>query len=404
MDPKSLDAVVLTHAHIDHSGYIPRLVKEGFRGRIFCTPATLALCRILLPDTGHIQEEEAEFLGRRRISKHNPPLPLYTKQEAEDALAYFVAKEFDQEFEIAPGITTQFRYAGHILGAASAILRAGKITIAFSGDVGRLNDPIFRDPAPFPPLDYLVVESTYGNRIHQRTDSLKELEDLVNEAVKASGVILIPSFAVGRAQSIMYFLSVLKSSGRIPQTPMYLNSPMATSVQGVFHEFRALHKLSEKECEETCGVVQYVKSVEESKELNLKKGPMLIISASGMLTGGRILHHIKAFGPDPKSTIVLPGFQAAGTRGRAIQEGAKQVKIHGEIVPIRAKIRSLENLSAHADYSEILEWTGKSNIKPRRVFVTHGERESAEAMKAHFIETFGWKCEVPSQDQEFPLE
>lgn len=404
IDPKSIDALILTHAHIDHSGLIPKLIKEGFRGKIFCTPATLALCRILLPDAGHLQEEEANFLARKKLSKHDPPLPLFTKAEAETALEYFVAKDFDQDFEVATGISVRFRYAGHILGAASAIVRVGNSTVAFSGDVGRLNDPILRDPAPLPSVDYLVVESTYGNRRHKSFDPLLELEEVVKEAAKKGGVILIPAFAVGRAQTLMYFLSVLKRMDRIPNIPMYLNSPMATSAQHVFHEFRALHKLSEQECDDTCAVVHYVKSVEESKALNLKKGPMLIISASGMATGGRVLHHLKAFAPDPRSTIVLAGYQAVGSRGRALRDGAKEVKIHGGLVPIRAEVRSLENLSAHADFEEILEWLGKSEPRPKKAFVTHGEVEAAEAMKQHIVDKFGWNCVVPSQDQEFTLE
>lgn len=404
IDPKSIDAVILTHAHIDHSGFIPRLIKEGYRGKIFCTPATRALCQILLPDTGHLQEEEAEYLGRKSLSKHSPPLPLFTKEDAEKSLEFFSLKDFDQEFEAAPGISVRLRYAGHILGAASAVVRMGKSTIAFSGDVGRLNDPLFNEPAPLPPADYLVVESTYGNRLHPPSDPMKELAEIINETAKDGGVILIPAFAVGRAQTLMYFLSRLKKADQIPHIPMYLNSPMALNATNIFHEFRAFHKLSAAECDEMCDVVQYVKSVAESKALNQKKGPMLIISASGMATGGRILHHLKAFAPDPKNTIILAGFQAAGTRGRAIQDGVKEIKIYRESVSVRARVRTLENLSAHADYSEILTWLEKSNIRPKKVFVTHGEKESAEEMKRHIVEKFKWSCEVPAQDREFTLE
>lgn len=403
LDPKSIDAVILTHAHIDHSGYIPRLVKEGFRGKIYCTPATLALCRILLPDAGHIQEEEAEYLGRKKLSKHASPLPLFTEEEAEKSLEYFSPQDFGHDFEVVPEVNVRFQYAGHILGAASAIIRAGVSTLAFSGDIGRLNDPIFKEPESLPQVDYLVVESTYGNRIHESSDLLKDLEVIVNDALKDNGVILIPAFAVGRTQSLMYFLSVLKKAKRIPNIPMFLNSPMATNVSHLYHEFRRLHKLNEEECDEMCQVVHYVKSVEESKALNERKGPMIIISASGMLTGGRILHHLKAFASDPKNTIVLSGFQAAGTRGRAIQDGAREIKIHREFVPILAKVKMLENLSAHGDYAEIIQWLAKSNVHPKKVFITHGEKESAGAMKTHIIEKFGWDCEVPSQDQEFVL-
>ncbi len=404
IDPKSIDAIVLTHAHLDHSGYIPRLVKEGFRGKIYCTSATFALCKILFPDSGHLQEEEANFLARRNSSKHNPPMPLYTEEEAVKALEYFSPKDFNQEFEITAGIKVKFRYAGHILGAATAIVHAGTQTIAFSGDIGRLVDPILKEPEPLPQIDYLVVESTYGNRAHLVSDPVGELEKIINDTVKENGVILIPAFAVGRTQTVMYYLSILTKAGRIPNIPMYLNSPMATNASHLYQEFRSLHKLSGEQCDEMCNVVHYVKSVDESKALNERKGPMLIISASGMATGGRILHHLKAFASDPKNTILLTGFQAAGTRGRAIFDGAKEIKIHRDIVPIRAKVRMLENLSGHGDYVEILEWLTRSKIHPKKVFVTHGEQDAAFAMKKHIGEKFNWPCEVPSQDQEFTLE
>jgi metallo-beta-lactamase family protein len=404
IEPKSIDAIILTHAHIDHSGFIPRLVKEGFSGNVFCTAATLALCKLLLPDTGHLQQEEAEYLGRHRLSKHHPPLPLFDKAEAERSLKYFVTKDFGQEFEVFPGFTVTFLYAGHILGAAIAFINAGSTRIAFSGDIGRPQDSIFKPPSALPKLDYLVVESTYGNRKHETSDPLMELETLIKEAVEKKSVMMIPAFAVGRAQELMYFLSILRKQGRIPWIPMYLNSPMATDATEIFCEYQNLHKLSPQECLEVSKVVHYIRSVEESRALNEKKGPMLILSASGMATGGRILHHLKAFAPDPKNIIIITGYQALGTRGRAIQDGAKEVKIHRQFVAIKAKVVTLENLSAHADYTEILDWLSKSEIHPMKVFVTHGEKDSAAAMKQRLEQTFGWKCETPSQDQEFTLD
>ena len=404
LGPKSIDAIVLTHAHIDHSGYIPRLIKEGFKGKIFCTEATLALCRILLPDTGYIQEEEAEWLNRKHFSKHKPALPLFSKEEAEASLEYFVAQKFDESFEVAKGIKATFKYAGHILGAASAIIEAGKNKIAFSGDIGRANDPILFPPDKIPPVDYLVVESTYGNRQHEPINPLNELKTVVNEALQKNGVVLIPAFTVGRAQSLMHYLAVLKKSGQIPNVPTYLNSPMATKVTNLFHQFRPLHKLTPQECDEMCHVVHYVITAEESKALNEKKGPMIIISASGMATGGRIVHHLKAFVSNPTTTVVLAGYQAAGTRGRALQDGVKEIKIHRELIPVRAQIKVLANISAHADYVEILEWIAQSNIHPKKVFVTHGEVEAANQMKEQIKQRFNWPCEVPKQDQEFTLE
>ena len=404
IDPKSIDAVILTHAHLDHSGYIPRLIKEGFKGKIFCTRATMALCKILLLDAGRIQEEDAEWLNRKKYSKHSPALPLFSEDDAEAALKQFVPINFDESFEVTQGIHATFKYAGHILGAASVTVDVGQIKIGFSGDLGRANDPILYPPAKLSAIDYLVVESTYGNRQHELIDPMEDLATVVNEALKTRGVVLIPSFAVGRAQSLMLYLSTLKKLGRIPNVPMYLNSPMATNVTELFREFKSLHKLSDQQCKEMCDSVHYVRTVEESKLLNEKKGPMIIISASGMATGGRIIHHLKAFAPDPTTTIVIAGFQAAGTRGRALQDGAKEIKIHRELVPVRAAIRVLKNSSAHADYVEILDWLSQSQINPRKVFITHGETEAANKMKEHITNRFSWSCEVPTQNQEFTLE
>lgn len=404
IDPKSIDAIVLTHAHIDHSGYIPRLIKEGFKGKVYCTRGTLALCRILLPDTGYLQQEEADYLNRKRLSKHTPALPLFNREEAEKALDYFAPKEFDHEFEVVPDLSVKFIYGGHILGAAQAIIKVGGRTIGFSGDLGRLHDPIFYPPAKPRDLDYLVVESTYGNRRHESSDPMDELGRIVREAYEKKGVVLIPAFTVGRAQTLMYFLYELKKKDLIPNIPIYLNSPMATNVTDLLCEFMLLHKLNEKQCDETCDIVHYIKSVEESKALNQKKGPMLIISASGMATGGRILHHLKAFATDPKNYVVLAGFQAKGTRGRQIQDGTKEIKIFRELIPVHAQVRVLSNLSAHADYEEILSWIKDSKINPKKVFITHGEPEAAAALREKLESDLNLNCQIPAQGQEFALE
>ena len=348
IDPKTINAIVLTHAHLDHSGYIPRLINEGFEGKIFCTPATLALCKILLADAGYLQEEEAEWLSRKKFSKHSPALPLFSEEDALAAIEQFVPMGFEESFEVTEGIRAVFSYAGHILGAATVVIEAGDIKIGFSGDLGRSNDPILHPPAKISAVDYLVVESTYGNRQHEPIDPMEDLENIINEALLKKGVVLIPSFAVGRAQSLMFYLSTLKKQGRIPDVPMYLNSPMATNVTGLFREFKTSHKLSDQQCKEIGESVKYVRTVEDSKALNEKKGPMIIISASGMATGGRIIHHLKTFVSDPTTTVVIAGFQAAGTRGRALQDGAKEIKIHGELLPVRASIKVLKNISAHA--------------------------------------------------------
>lgn len=404
VSPSEIESVILTHAHIDHSGYIPRLVKEGFRGKIYCTPATEELCQILLPDSGHLMEEEAEYLNRHKKTKHSPALPLFTVAEANAALDYFEVVPFHEKKTLDSGISFEFNYAGHILGAASAIIDVAGRKIEFTGDIGRMNDDIFYPPEPLPEIDYLVTESTYGNRLHEQTNPLDDLATVINETCQRKGVILIPAFAVGRTQALMYDLARLRGKGRIPRFPMYLNSPMATNASKLFCEYSALHKLSEKECIETCEIVKYVRTVEESKSLNVRKGPMLIISASGMLTGGRILHHLKAFAPYPENSILLTGFQAAGTRGDTLERGANQVKIHGDYVPVRAQVTVMHNMSAHADYKEILRWFSESQIQPKRVFITHGESSSADEFRRRLTETFGWRCSVPTQDELVVLE
>lgn len=403
IEPKQIHAVILTHAHIDHSGFVPRLIKMGFTGKIYSTQATKDLCKILLPDSGYLMEEEAEYLNRKKRSKHSPALPLFTLKEAEASLDQFEAVPFHQSIALAEDFRFAFRYAGHILGAASILLEIGKIKLGFTGDVGRLQDAIFYPPEVLPELDYLITESTYGNRLHKDIDVVDELEVVIKETIAREGVIIIPSFAVGRAQALMHSLWKLRKEGRIPKFPMYLNSPMATNVNSLLHKYKDLHRLSEVECREVCDVVDYVRTAEESKALNEKKGPMLIISASGMLSGGRVLHHIKAFAGDSRNTILLAGFQAAGTRGEALEKGAEEIKIHGEYVPVKAQVKVLDNVSAHADYREMIKWLSQGIMNPKEVFVTHGEASAADEFRRRLTETFGWKVSVPEQGQKIVL-
>lgn len=402
--PSEIEAVILTHAHLDHSGYIPRLIKDGFRGKIYCTHATYDLCRILLPDSGYLMEEEAEYLNHIKKTKHKPALPLFTEKEAQSALRYFIGVDFHSNVEINSHISFQFNYAGHILGAASAIVNIGGKKIAFSGDVGRLVDELLYAPENLPQVNYLVIESTYGNRLHKKTDIEEELAEIINKTYQRGGVILIPAFAVGRAQSLMYHLWKLRSEKKIPTMPMYLNSPMATNVNDLLQKYKDLHKLSAETCSAICSVVKYVNSAEDSQKLNEKSGPMIIISASGMLSGGRVLHHLKQFGPDKKNTIILAGFQAAGTRGEAIEHGAREVKVHGRYVEINAQVEVLDNVSAHADYREIIEWLKESSLHPQKVFITHGEAAAADELRRRLHETFGWNCEVPEQGKCISLK
>ncbi len=395
-DPRTLDAVILTHAHLDHSGYLPLLVKRGFEGPIHCTQATAELCRILLPDSAHLQEEDAERANRKRYSKHKPALPLYDADDAERALKQLKPAPFASSVPVATGLDVTFAPAGHILGAATLTVRTPAVSIAFSGDLGRSNDPLMRPPEAIPGADYLVVESTYGDRLHDRSDPHEGLGHIITKVAARGGVVVIPSFAVGRSQALLWCIHRLKSEGKIPRAlPVYLNSPMATDVTAIYHRHRTEHRLSHDECEAMCHAAQIVNSVAESKDLNSRKGPMVVIAGSGMATGGRVVHHLKAFAPDPRNAVVFAGYQAGGTRGAAMLGGAATIRIHGEDVPVRAEIAMLSNLSGHADYEEILGWLRRVGKAPRQLFVTHGEPAAADAMRQRVKRELGWNASAP---------
>ncbi len=396
VDPRAIDAVILTHAHIDHSGYLPLLVKNGFRGKIFCSRATRDLCEILLPDSGHLQEEEARYANQKGFSKHHPALPLYTRGDAEQAVRFIKPVDFGHRIDLGSGVSFELSPSGHILGSAFISLRANDRLIVFSGDLGRPNDPIMRDPTAIEQADYLVIESTYGNRLHARDDPVKMLGEVLNRTFARGGVVVIPAFAVDRTQTLMYYMAQLKAARTIPpEVPVYLNSPMAVNVTRIFNQHHAEHRLSAEQCEAIFGAVRIVNSVEESEALNRKTGPLVIISASGMATGGRVVHHIKAFAPDPRNTILFAGFQAGGTRGAVMVAGAESVKIHGAYVPVKAEIAMLDNMSAHADYAETLDWLAYFRTPPRTTFITHGEPAAADALRMHVQERYGWRCHVP---------
>ena len=405
VDVSRLAAVVLTHAHLDHSGYLPLLVKRGFTGSVYCTHGTRALCGILLPDSGHLQEEDAEFANRKGFSKHHPALPLYTRDDAEGSLDVLKPVAFDQPVPVGGGMSVRFRPVGHILGASSVEIRVGGEHIVFSGDVGRPADPVMRAPRPLERADYLIVESTYGDRLHPETPPTDSLAELIEATVDRSGVILIPSFAVGRAQTLLHLLGQLRAAGRIPRDlPVYLNSPMAIDATKIFCAHQDEHRLTPEQCRSMCDVATYVNSAEDSKALNHRHGPMIIISASGMATGGRILHHLKAFGGDPRNTVLFAGYQAAGTRGEALLQGAGRIKIHGEDVLIRAQIEQLSGLSAHADYRELIEWLAPLHRAPSRIFITHGEQTASAALQGHFREALGWMSEIPHDGETVVLD
>ena len=390
-----IDAIVLTHAHLDHSGFIPRLVQLGFRGTVYCTAATRDLCGLLLPDSGRLLEEEAEYANRHGFSKHRPALPLYTEQDAQAALERFVPREFGQGFEPIPGMRVLLRPAGHLLGAASARVEWDRRSLLFSGDLGRSRDLLMNPPAPPEAADWVVIESTYGDRSHAGVDALTVMADVINRTAARGGVVVIPAFAIGRAQTLLYGIHLLKQQNRIPNLPTFLNSPMAADATVIYQRHRSGHRLTPEQCRAMGSTARIVNSVEESKHLNELRMPAVIVSASGMASGGRVLHHLKAFAPDSRNSILFAGYQAAGTRGAAIVGGAATVKIHGQHVPIRAEVAQIDSLSAHADRDELLAWIGALPAAPQRVFVTHGEPGPADALRQAIEERHGWPCSVP---------
>ena len=404
IDPASIDAVVLTHAHIDHSGYLPVLVKNGFRGKIHCTEATFDLCAILLPDSAYLQEREAERANRYGYSKHKPALPLYEQQDVEKTLELFETAPFDVPANVAKGVSATFRLAGHILGAAIVELQTPTQKIVFSGDLGRPNDPIMYDPATIRQADYLLVESTYGNRQHGERNAQDALADIINRTAKRGGTVLIPSFAVGRAQTLLYHLHELKAAGRIPDLPVYLDSPMAIDATELFCKHAYCHKLSRTQSLNACHVAKYVHDSEDSKALDYDQMPKIIIAASGMATGGRVLHHLKFYVPDARNSVLFAGFQAGGTRGAAMVAGIDRIKIHGEYHDVRAEVATLHMLSAHADADEIMQWLGGFESPPKETFIVHGEPDAADILRHRIEEELGWSVVVPEHHETRNLD
>ncbi len=393
--PADIDAVVLTHAHIDHSGYLPRLVREGFRGPVFCSVATRDLCRIMLPDSGGLQEEEAAFANRHGFSRHAPALPLYTRADAQACLRRFEPVPWHQEWEILPGVRARLGHAGHMPGAAHVRLAGEGSSVLFSGDLGRDHDMVLRAPEPPPAADYVVVESTYGDRLHPDSDVLEQLAEVVNRTSARGGTLVIPAFAVGRAQLLLHALRLLKAQGRIHHLPVYLNSPMAADALQVYRRHHGELRLTAAECEAMADAAQVVETPEESRMLNARRGPMVIIAGSGMATGGRVVHHLKAFLPHRRNTVLLVGHQAGGTRGASLRDGAPTLRIHGEDVPVRAEVASIDALSAHADAAGLEAWLRRLPQAPLRTFVTHGEPGAADALRQRIERHLHWDAEVP---------
>ena len=403
INPGDIDAVVLTHAHLDHCGYLPRLVLDGFSGRIHCSSATRDVAELILRDSAFLQEKDAELANRKGFSKHSPALPLYRVADIDRTMALFKPAALHEEVTLPGDGRLLLRRAGHILGASTAQIDIGGRRILFSGDLGRYDDPVMHDPESVPEADYVVIESTYGNRHHDTTDPLDALEEVIKRTVQRGGTVVIPAFAVGRAQSLIHSLWQLRRSGRLHNLPVYLDSPMATSASELLQRYPKDHRLGRQDCEAACESVTYVRDVEESKALSANRYPKVIISASGMATGGRVLHHIAAFGPDHRNTLLFSGYQAAGTRGRKLLEGARETKIYGQWLPINAEIAELPMLSAHADSDELMRWLSGFQRAPRRVFVVHGEADASEALRERIQRELGWSVCVPLQGQEFEL-
>jgi metallo-beta-lactamase family protein len=417
-DARALNAILITHAHIDHSGYLPRLIRHGFQGPIYCSRGTADLLKILLPDAARLQEEDADYRNRHNLTKHNPALPLYTEEDAEAALALMKPVEnTGEQIEVAPGIIASFRIAGHILGSSLVLLElegAGGAghgrRVLFSGDLGHYDQPIIRDPVAPPSCDYLLVESTYGDRLHDPEDPKIALARIINDAVKRDAPVLIPAFAVGRTQELLYLIRELEDEKAIPVVPVTVDSPMAAASTRAYaarteeHDEGYASVLAQQRHPLRTHSMTTASSRNESKKLNDARGARVIISASGMMTGGRVLHHAIRLVPDPEATLVFVGFQAAGTTGRRIQDGEDEVKILGQRVPVRCRIAKIGGFSAHADWKEVLRWLeGIESGVPNRTFLTHGEPAAAQAMADHIKERFGWQTHVPQYGDRFEL-
>jgi metallo-beta-lactamase family protein len=432
--PSELHAVVLTHAHLDHCGYLPRLVRNGFGGRVYCTAGTRDLCRIVLPDSGRIQEEDAANANKHGYSKHQPALPLYTETDAFRAVSLLQPVGYERPMPVAPGIEVDFINAGHLLGSAYVRVRKDARTILFGGDLGRFGRPVLPDPTFVEEADYLLVESTYGNRVHERDDEGAELAAVVNETLQRGGKIIIPAFAIGRVEELVYWLRRLEEEKRIPVVPVFVDSPMATEALARYtervneldpelqpeardqkaphdataHEPRDKRREQAREERRLCAFCterfRVIASPAESRQLTASRMPAIVISSSGMATGGRVLHHLKAALPDSRNTVLMVGYQAEGTRGRRLVDGEREVKIHGQMTPVNARVEQIASMSAHADSQEILRWLGAFKSAPKTSFIVHGEPVAMNALNEQIREKLGWVARMPQLHEVVTLE
>jgi metallo-beta-lactamase family protein len=414
INPASINSVILTHAHIDHSGYLPKLVRDGFDGPVYATPATVELSRIMLPDSARLQEEDAAYVNKIGVSKHKPALPLYNERDANEALRHLESVNYHKRIELTKKLAFEFVTAGHILGSSFVVFDfesndGRRKRMILTGDLGRYDEPIINDPSDVDEADYIVVESTYGNREHPDFDVKAKLAEIINETAGRGGHILIPSFAVGRTQLLLYLLRELEEENRIPILPVFVDSPMAGKATKLYLRHKEDHDPEMKQLSSAGNNplatrrFNLARTIQESKNVSAEEESTIVISASGMATGGRILHHLRKRLPDERNAVIFVGYQSEGTRGRRLLDGEKEIKIFGEYVPVRARIERLENLSAHADSREILRWLGGFKRAPEKVFLVHGEPDAQEALKNKIVERFGWRVEIPEYLQKFEL-
>ncbi len=410
-EPEKIDAVILTHAHIDHSGYLPKLVKEGFHGPIFASSGTVDLCKIMLIDSAYLQVEDAKYLNRKKATHFSPALPLYDENDAMAALELFHPVEQDKWIELCKGLSFRLLRSGHILGSTFVQVAIDKgnglNVITFSGDIGHDRQHVVKGPVNISETDFLVLESTYGDRLQARQDSLIELEQIISRTIQRDGVVVIPAFAVGRTQEILYLLSVLESEGRIPKVPVYVDSPMANNATDIYlknHDELKLKLVGDHFQTPICpSDFKAVRSVDESMLINMSDGPMIVISAAGMLTGGRVLHHLKKRLPDPRNTVIFVGYQVEETKGRLLKEGLPKIRIHKVLIDVEAEVTSISSLSAHGDSNDIMRWVERFQKKPRQIFLNHGEPAASKALKYRLETELGLNVCIPQRGEEFQI-